>query len=199
MERWKRLTLIGAVAMLVGLVACASADTGRENPAEQTTSTTATTAAAGIEAHNNADVWFVRRMIPYHQQEIEMSDILLGKQGVDPRVTDLAIAIKATRVPELEQMQNWLYQWDVIHPPEDGGMVGQLTERELGVLSEAQGADASRLFLTQMIAHHDGAISLAQAEIEEGQFSPAVAMARAIAGTQQQQVDTMKGILTALQ
>jgi uncharacterized protein (DUF305 family) len=56
----------------------------------------------------------------------------------------------------------------------------------LDALREANGADASTLFLTQMIAHHEGAISLAQNEIEEGQYSPAVAMARSIASTQQQ-------------
>ena len=48
--------------------------------------------------------------------------------------------------------------------------------------------------MTQMIAHHEGAISVAQTEIEEGQYPPAVAMARSIVNTQQQEIDTMKGI-----
>jgi uncharacterized protein (DUF305 family) len=49
-----------------------------------------------------------------------------------------------------------------------------------------------------MIAHHEGAISLAQNEIEEGQYPPAVAMARSIASTQQQEIDTMKRILSSM-
>ncbi|SUE32643.1 lipoprotein [Mycolicibacterium gilvum] len=49
-----------------------------------------------------------------------------------------------------------------------------------------------------MIAHHEGAISVAQTEIEEGQSPPAVAMARSIVTTQQQEIDTMKGILASL-
>ena len=64
--------------------------------------------------------------------------------------------------------------------------------------SEAEGVDANRFFLTQMIAHHEGAISVAQTEIEEGQSPPAVAMARSIVTTQQQEIDTMKGILASL-
>lgn len=213
-ERWKRITLIcaGAVTVLVVSAACVKVDTGREDPAGQTTSATATAAAttpaAGTEAHNNADVWFVRHMIPHHQQAIEMSDILLAKQGIDPRVTEMANKIKAAQGPEIQQMQNWLNQWGNptmpamapgdMQMPAHGGMPGQLSERELDALREAKGADASRLFLTQMIAHHEGAISVAQTEIEEGQYPLAVAMARSIASTQQQEIDTMKGILASL-
>ena len=213
-ERWKRITLIcaGAVAVLVVSAACVKVDTGREDPAGQTTSATATAAAttpaAVTEAHNNADVWFVRHMIPHHQQAIEMSDILLAKQGIDPRVTEMANKIKAVQGPEIQQMQNLLNQWGNptmptmapgdMQMPAHGGMPGQLSERELDALREARGADASRLFLTQMIAHHEGAISVAQTEIEEGQYPLAVAMARSIASTQQQEIDTMKGILASL-
>jgi uncharacterized protein (DUF305 family) len=211
-ERWKRVTLIGAgaVAMLVVSAACVKGDTGREDTAGQTTSATATASTtmppAGTEAHNNADVWFVRHMIPHHRQAIEMSDMLLAKQGIDPRVTELANTIKAAESPEIQQMQDWLKQWgepmpamtpgDMQGPAE--GVIGQLSERELNALGEAEGADASRLFLTQMIAHHEGALSVAQTEIEEGQYPLAVAMARSIASTQQQGIDTIKGILASL-
>lgn len=50
-------------------------------------------------------------MIPHHQQAIQMSDIVLAKQGIDPRVIDLANQIKAAQGPELQQMQGWLTQW----------------------------------------------------------------------------------------
>jgi len=212
-ERWKRITLIGAgaVAMLVVSAACVKVDTGREDPAGQTTPATATASTTmpplGTEPHNNADVWFVRHMIPHHRQAIEMSDILLAKQGIDPRVTELANNFKAAESPEIQQMQDWLKQWGEPMPamtpgdmqgPAHGGVIGQLSERELNALGEADGADASRLFLTQMIAHHEGALSVAQTEIEEGQYPPAVVMARSIASTQLQEIDTIKGILASL-
>lgn len=210
---WKQIILIGAgaVAALVVSAACIKVDTDREDPAGQITSATATastTPAAGTEAHNNADVWFVRHMIPHHQQAIEMSAIVLAKHGIDPRVTELATTIKAAQGPEIQQMQDWLNQWGnpampTMAPgdmqlPAHGGMPGMLSERELNALREAEGVDANRFFLTQMIAHHEGAISVAQTEIEEGQSPPAVAMARSIVTTQQQEIDTMKGILASL-
>ncbi len=211
---WKRITLIGAgaVTVLVISAACTNSDTGPENSAGQTTSATATapatTPAADTHAHNNADVWFVRHMIPYDQQAIEISDIVSVKQGIDSRVTELANRIRAAQGPQIQQMQDWLNHWGNPPMPEtapgdmqmpaQSGMPGMLSKRELDALREANGAAASTLFLTQMIAHHEGAISLAQNEIEEGQYPPAVAMARSIASTQQQEIDTMKRILSSM-
>jgi uncharacterized protein (DUF305 family) len=215
MGEWKRTTLIGvgAVTVLVISAACTNSDTGRENSAGQTTSATGTapattTPAADTAAHNNADVWFVRHMIPYHQEAIELSDIVSAKQGIDSRVTELANKIRATQGPQLQQMQDWLNHWGNppmpgtapgdVQMPAQSSMPGILSKRELDALREANGADASTLFLTQMIAHHEGAIDLAQTEIEEGQYPAAVALARSIVSTQQQEIDTMKRILSSM-
>ena len=46
-----------------------------------------------------------------------------------------------------------------------------------------------------MIAHHEGAITMAQTEIKDGQYPPAVELAHAIMTSQQHEIDTMKGIL----
>jgi len=123
-------------------------------------------------------------------------------------VTELANTINAAHDPQIQQMQDWLNQWGNppiptmapgdMQMPAHGGMPGTLSERELNALREAEVVDANGLFLTQMIAHHEGAISLAQTEIEEGQSPPAVAMARSIVITQQREIDTMKGILASL-
>jgi uncharacterized protein (DUF305 family) len=49
-----------------------------------------------------------------------------------------------------------------------------------------------------MIAHHEGAISMAQAEIGNGQFQPAIDLAKTIGTTQQQEIETMRSILATL-
>jgi hypothetical protein len=61
---------------------------GQITSATATATASVTTPAAGTEAHNKPDVWFVRHMIPHHQQAIEVSDIVLAKHGIDPRVTE---------------------------------------------------------------------------------------------------------------
>ena len=152
------------------------------------------------QQHNQADVTFAQHMIPHHQQAIEMSDIVLAKQGIDPRVSELASKIKAAQGPEIGQMQSWLSQWAVPTMPMAPGpdMSGMMSEQDMNDLKSAEGVDASTLFLTQMIAHHQGAITMAGVEIKNGQYPPAVAMAQSIATGQQREITEMQGILASL-
>jgi uncharacterized protein (DUF305 family) len=204
---WKKTALAaGALVALVVTAGCSSSDSGSEHAAEHSTSVSATASPASpsADAHNDADVRFAQQMIPHHTQAVEMSDTLLAKQGIDPRVTELANQIKAAQGPEIQQMQGWLTQWGTPSmPPMSGhgdmpGMTGMMSEQETTALKVAQGVDAAKLFLTQMIEHHKGALTMAQSEIKDGQYPPAVEMARTIVTTQQKEIDTMNGILASL-
>ncbi len=209
---WKRAILIGAgaAAALVISAGCSGSESGPEQSGGGSSSATAESSS---QDHNDADVMFAQHMIPHHEQAIEMSDVVLAKKGIDPRVTDLATEIKAAQGPEIKQMQDWLGQWG--NPPmppmatEEGhgghdmeGMsgdeMGMMSDEEMTALNNAKGVEVSRLFLTGMITHHEGAIAMAQTEIEDGKFAPAVELARAIVKSQQAEIDTMKGILETL-
>lgn len=251
MMRGKSLAVgAAALAALVTVGACSNAG---NTPSGQST-VVASTSASADAAHNQADVMFAQHMIPHHQQAIEMSDMLLGKQGIDPRVVDLAKQIKAAQAPEIEQMQTWLTQWGMpgtgmptasATPSETGtsghsnmpgmpgmsempgmsgsstspsqsgepsqsmmpgmsgmpgmtGMDGMMSGEDMAALQSAQGVAASKLYLTQMIKHHQGAITMAQNEIKDGKYPTAIEMARAIVTTQQQEIDTMNKILASL-
>ncbi len=206
------------------VVAVALAVPGCSSPARQADATTvpaATTAAAPAAAHNHADVMFAHMMIPHHQQAIEMSDVLLAKQGIDQRVADLARQIKAAQQPEIDQMRGWLNDWGVPAmpmAPGDGGMpgmhhgqmpgmdhgmggmtgMGMVSQADMDALRAAQGVQASRLFLTHMIAHHEGAIRMARDAINNGQYPAAIEMSRSIVISQQKEIDTMNQILPTL-
>ena len=233
---WTRTLLTGAAALAALVVAAGcSNNSGGEQPAGQTTTAATPTAQATTptaEAHNQADVMFAQHMIPHHQQAIEMSDMLLSKQGIDPRVIELANQIKAAQGPEIQQMQGWLTQWgspqmpmpsgmpghgDMPMPSGDmpghgsmpttsgmpsmsgmPGMSGMMSEQDMAALQNAQGVEASKLFLTQMITHHEGAITMAQNEIKDGQYPAALELARSIVTSQQKEIETMKGILATL-
>ena len=68
----------------------------------------------------------------------------------------------------------------------------------MDALKNAQGVEASKLFLTGMIKHHQGALTMAQDEVKNGQFPDAVAMAKSILESQQKEIDTMNQILNSL-
>lgn len=206
----------GAVVAAALVAGCSNQST---DGAAKTSATSATSASASPQtsgaqdtaAHNDADVMFAQHMIPHHQQAVEMSDVLLAKQGIDPRVTELATQIKGAQAPEIEQMQGWLKQWgnppmpSMSQMPQHGhatktwpAMQGMVSEADMTALRNAQGVEAAKLYLTHMIAHHEGAITMAQDEIKDGQYAAAVDMAHAIVKTQQQEIDTMRQILGSL-
>jgi uncharacterized protein (DUF305 family) len=78
------------------------------------------------------------------------------------------------------------------------GMSGMTSEQDMAALKNAQGVEASRLFLTQMIQHHRDAITVAQNEINSGEYPAATAMARSIVASQQHEIDTMQKLLVSL-
>ena len=148
---------------------------------------------------NDADVMFASMMIGHHQQAVDMSDLVLGKDGVDPRVVDLAQRIKAAQAPEIEKMQGWLDEWGA--DPVDAGMEhgdGMMSDDDMAALEAASGAEASRLFLEQMIVHHEGAIAMAETEIADGEDPDAVALAERIVSAQGEEIAEMRDLLSGL-
>lgn len=193
-----------------GTAADASAESGTNAPPEP-----GADAPADEGERSAADVMFVRMMIPHHEQAIEMSDIILAKSDIPADITALAEKIKAEQAPEIDQMTAWLDQWGQPPGPRDGHrghggggmpvmgndmsmMDGMLSADELQQLSDAEGTDAARLYLEQMIAHHEGAIDMAQGEVSDGTYQPTVDLARSIIDTQQQEIARMREMLAAM-
>lgn len=202
---------MAALAAVAAIGACGNSAT-KEAAAPLAPSQIQTTASAQAVAHNRADMMFAHMMIPHHRQAIEMSDLVLGKQGMDPRVVALATQIKAAQGPEIQQMQGWLDEWnmDMNDMPGHGGMGdmpghggmggmdGMLSPADMQSLRDARGVEANTLFLTGMIQHHEGAITMAQNEIKNGEFPEAIALSKAIVESQQKEIDTMNEILKTL-
>ena len=81
---------------------------------------------------------------------------------------------------------------------DDMGGMGMMSDSDMDALKNADGVQASKLFLTQMIQHHQGAITMAQNEIKNGQNPDAIALANSISTSQQKEIDTMNQILAPL-
>lgn len=169
------------------------------SPAVSDTSPSSTTAAS----FNDADVMFVQGMLPHHEQAVEMSDLLLKKPGVSTQTTALAKQVKAAQGPEITTMQGWLKAWG---KSVDGGMGGMdhdmgggmATDAQLQELDQADGPSGEKMFLQLMTGHHEGAIAMARAEVENGKDPDVIAMAHDIATSQQAEIDTMERLLAEL-
>ncbi len=60
-----------------------------------------------MEYSGNADVDFIKGMIPHHQGAVEMAKIVL-EHGTDPEVKKLAEGIIAAQESEIKWMEEWL-------------------------------------------------------------------------------------------
>ncbi|OZF55108.1 DUF305 domain-containing protein [Rhodococcus sp. 14-2470-1a] len=167
-------------------------------------STPASSAPAGSTAQfNDADVMFAQMMYPHHAQAVEMADMAEGRTD-NTEVLSLASAIASAQQPEMDQMTAWLAEWGKPAPSADmsqmGGMdhssgSGMMTAQDMDALMVASGPEFDRQWLTMMIAHHTGAIEMANTEIADGSNPDALEMARAIVATQQQEIETMQRLL----
>lgn len=156
-------------------------------------------ACGGSYDHNDADVTFVQQMIPHHRQAIMMANLVPGA-GASPDVTALAARIKAAQAPEITQMSGWLDDWDENGKShgEMGGMDsgdGMMSGTDMRALGSASGAQFDRLWLTGMIAHHKGAVTMARKVLKDGKSSDVTALARNIVTSQTAEITIMKRLL----
>ncbi|MEV8516446.1 DUF305 domain-containing protein [Dactylosporangium sp. NPDC051484] len=158
---------------------------------------------ASSAAFNDADVMFAQMMIPHHQQAVEMA-ALAGTRAADPEVKSLAARIEAAQEPEIKTMTGWLAEWGRPAPMMSGGMnhsgahsamPGMMSDADMARLKAATGKDFDRQFCTMMIAHHRGAIAMAEDELAGGVNTDAKDLARQIITAQQAEIDTMNTFL----
>lgn len=127
-------------------------------------------------AYSQADVDFMDGMIGHHAQALIMSR-LAPTNGASRAVQTLAARIINAQQDEIAAMQKWLrdrgrpvpeVHIDGLTLMLHGGsghhghhlMPGMLTDAQLRELAAARGRDFDRLFLTYMIQHHSGAVSM---------------------------------------
>jgi uncharacterized protein (DUF305 family) len=193
----KRIFLIAATAMIVA-VGC-----GGNNGSGQSAggSSPSAPASAAAQHHNDHDVMFAQMMIPHHQQAIEMAE-LAGTRAKNPQVKALARQIEQAQDPEIKTMTGWLAQWGV-QVPEPGGMEGMegmdhgggsgmMSDQDVTKLQKASGAEFDSMFLTMMIEHHEGAVTMAKQQQAQGTYAPAKTMAATIIATQTAEINQMR-------
>ena len=147
-----------------------------------------------IGAYSDDELMFASMMIPHHSQAVTMSELALAN-STNPDVLALATAIRDAQGPEITQMQGWLDQSD--YSGTHAGhmdMGGMLSDEEIAKLAIAKGAAFDRLFLEGMIAHHEGAIQMAEM-IKDSTNSEVKKLFSNIVSSQSAEIETMKALL----
>ncbi len=74
-------------------------------------------------------------------------------------------------------------------------MNGMMSADDMAALENAAPDDAARLFLEGMTVHHEGAIEMAEQEVDEGSAPEAIDLAETIIDAQQDEIDQMEELL----
>jgi uncharacterized protein (DUF305 family) len=171
---------------LLSLAACASTPRGQPAPAAAVPPPAATprplTPAevvnrdGGIPPYVQADVDFMTGMIGHHTQAIVMARMAPTHEA-SAAVRGLAARIAVAQQDEIALMQRWLrargkpvpsgaadpHAHHMAGHDAHAGMPGMLSAAQLDSLDRARGPEFDRLFLTYMIQHHQGAITMVEA------------------------------------
>ncbi|HSJ32716.1 MAG TPA: DUF305 domain-containing protein [Longimicrobiales bacterium] len=162
----KKNLCAAALAGLLATTACSSA-------AARTDTRAIDLSPAPTLPHTAADVHFMSGMIPHHAQAVLIAG-WAATHGARSDVRILAERIVVGQRDEIALMQSWLRERGAAVPAADAThlrmsmngmehdmiMPGMLNEEELAGLRNARGQEFDRLFLTYMIRHHEGAITM---------------------------------------
>ncbi len=179
----------------------APGDTARELSAEEAIEIADT-------SYSPADAQFMHDMIPHHHQAIEMAALVADRTN-KPELIDAAGRINASQGDEIEFMQQWLRErgervpdptaHEAMHT--DHSMAGMATPEQMAELAASEGTAFDRLFLTLMITHHDGAVTMVEELLEQpgAAFDPVLfEFTTDITNDQTAEIERMNALLVGL-
>jgi len=158
-----------------------------------------------------ADVKFMRDMILHHQQAVEMATLARSRTNRQP-LLEAAGRINASQADEIRFMQNWLRERGeeapdpAAHGAHGAGhahanMPGMATPEQMAELAAARGEAFDRLFLQRMIAHHEGALTMARNLLSSpgSAYDPVLfEFVNEVVNDQSAEINRMSGILASL-
>jgi uncharacterized protein (DUF305 family) len=193
--RYPRALAATAAALTLTLAGCSSTDSSADG-----------------NGFNDADVDFATDMVQHHAQALSMVDLTMGRE-LDPEMATLTEDIRAAQAPEIEKMVDWLEEWDQpvpetsrdhanAHAEGHGGggamdedMPGMMSAEQMTALENAPDADFEEMWLQMMIEHHQGAVEMAETEVDEGENAKAIALAEDIISAQEGEISQMQDML----
>lgn len=183
--------IAAAALLLLTITSCGGASSSNNSE----------TTVAVSNQFNDDDVMFAQMMIPHHEQAIELADMALDPTvmaGED--VKRLATQIKAAQDPEIQTMTQLLTTWKKSLTMDDsmdhGDMMsGMLTQDDLTQLSGLRGSEFDEQWILAMIAHHEGAIEMALAVLQDGENPAVLGLADAIIKGQEAEIEEMKTLV----
>ncbi|WNV88857.1 DUF305 domain-containing protein [Umezawaea sp. Da 62-37] len=154
-------------------------------------------------APNDRDLAYVAGMVVHHRQAVDMT-ALAPERASNEVVRGLASRIHDTQGPEIGAMEQWQRQFAVtaeqhghsgkMPTVDHAAMPGMATPEQMAELKAAAGAEFDKVFVRLMIAHHEGALTMAQDVLSDGVDVKVEEMAADVIATQTDEIDRMRAL-----
>jgi len=139
---------------------------------------------------------FAQHMIPHHQQAIDMA-AMVPSHTATPALRVVAIHISTDQRAEISILTDMLNEWGApTAGPGPMSMEGMVDDATMHRLPSLSGAEFDTVWITAMIGHHQGAVTMAQAELAHGRNPAAKKMARLIINAQQREISYMTDLIS---
>ena len=161
-----------------------------------------------------ADVRFMQHMLVHHAQAVEMVELLTAR-GASETVRRLGERIARSQAAEMAQMEEWLAGRGLPvaaadphaghHGPADPNtplMPGMLSPAQMTALAASSGPAFDRLFLEGMIQHHQGALDMVEALLNDPDAAedPVLSdFASSVVADQSAEILRMQSVLSEIQ
>jgi uncharacterized protein (DUF305 family) len=204
----KRLWSVGAAVAVAACSAAGGSPPGTMPPAGGPSPDAVARADSVRNSYTSADVGFMTGMIHHHAQALVMAR-MAPTHGASGTIQVLAERIIVGQNDEIALMQRWLRDRnqavpdpgamdEATHGPDHAiHMPGMLTAQQLAELGAARGSEFDRLFLSYMIQHHQGAITMVDELFGSGggQAEAIFKIASDIAADQDSEITRMQSML----
>ncbi|MEO5798733.1 MAG: DUF305 domain-containing protein [Gemmatimonadales bacterium] len=200
------------VIVALGLILSGCSHYSSTTPAGAPAPAKAPAGASVARAAAAPDVEFMSGMIGHHSQAIVMAK-WAPTHGASPSLQIMAARIINAQEDEIATMQRWLRDHNL--PVPDAGMMGMkmpgmdhvmlmpgmLTEEQMKQLDASRGMEFDRRFLTFMIQHHTGALTMVEKLFGSNgaaQDEVVFKFANDVSADQGSEIDRMNKMLDAL-
>lgn len=156
-------------------------------------------AGCSSEDHNETDVAFATAMVEHHAQAIQMANVTIGRDGLDPRIAELAEEIRLSQTAEIDQMAGLLRAWGE-EVPETGFATGDshahddalVGGKEMEELAAAPGEDFAERWIRMMIRHHEGALVMIEEVRADGEHEGLRSLAEQMESEQRAEIGDLE-------
>lgn len=212
------VVVAAALAALLALGACDSGDDGEKSetksgaagqvvapgkPGEKSRTLSPEEAAKEIPDNtpNSSDFGYATMMIQHHSQALVMTELAPDRAG-SGQIKRLAERIAASQKPEIGAMEGWIkLNGGEEKAKKEGGhdhgsmtMPGMATDAQLAKLRAAKGKAFDDLFISLMVTHHQGAVTMATEALSGGNNVQLEEMANDVIAQQTSEINRMRSL-----